>query len=129
MSTPIRITAGKVVVEAELNDNPCARKIAQALPIKGKGQRWGLEIYFSIPVEAEEEPDAREVVALGELGYWPPGNAFCMFFGQTPASSPDEIRAASPVNIIGKMKGDLKALADVPSGAAVLVERVDKDKT
>ena len=122
MPKTIKITAGEVQVEAELNDSPTAKSIAAALPIKAKGRRWGGEIYFSIPVAAELEPDGRDVLEEGELGYWPSGNAFCMFFGPTPASQGDEIRAASAVNIIGKMEGDWSELWNVPDGADVLIE-------
>ena len=120
----IKITAGNVSVEAVLNDNPTAKAIAEALPIKASAQRWGGEIYFTIAVEAALEPDGREVLEAGELGFWPTGNAFCMFFGATPASSGDEIRAASTVNILGKMEGDLSRLWDVASGDEVLVETI-----
>jgi uncharacterized protein len=106
-----------------LNDSPSARSIAAALPITGKAQRWGEEIYFTIPVEAEPEPDAREVVQMGELGYWPPGKAFCIFFGATPASSGDEIRAASEVNIVGKITGDFEGLTRVSNGAPVIITK------
>lgn len=99
------------------------RLYAILFPIKGKAQRWGGEIYFSIPVRAELEADAKEVMEAGELGYWPTGNAFCIFFGKTPASQGEEIRAASAVNVIGKIIGDLSELWDVRSGAGVLIER------
>ena len=122
MPTNIKITAGDVQIRAELNDGPTACAIAAALPITAPAQRWGEEIYFAIPVEMELEADAREVVDLGTLGYWPTGNAFCMFFGPTPASQGDQIRAASPVNIIGAMLGDLTELTTVPNGAEVLIE-------
>ncbi len=122
MPKDIKITAGDVEVEAQLNDSATAKLIAEALPIKARANRWGEEIYFSIGVEAELEKDSREVVEAGELGYWPSGSAFCMFFGPTPASRGDEIRAASAVNIIGKMKSDLSALTNVPGGASVLIE-------
>ena len=121
MPKQIRIRAGQVEVEAELNDCPTAEAIADALAIKAKAQRWGGEIYFSIPVAAQLEQDAREVLEPGELGYWPTGNAFCIFFGPTPASQGDKIRAASAVNIIGRVKGDLSQLWDVPDGADVSV--------
>lgn len=116
------MTAGEVLVEAELNESPTANSITQALPLSGRAQRWGGEIYFSIPVTAELESDAREVLRAGELGYWPPGKAFCIFFGPTPASGTDEIRAASAVNIVGEMKGDFSGLWDVADGASVLIE-------
>ena len=123
MLTAIRITAGCIQVEAELNDSPAAQAVAEELPIKGSAQRWGEEIYFNIPIEAELEAGAREVVQAGELGYWPTGKAFCMFFGPTPASVGDEIRAASAVNIIGTMQGDLAGLQKVRDGNEVLIER------
>ena len=122
MPKKIKITAGQIQVEAKLNDCPTAKAIAGALAIKAKAQLWGGEIYFSIPVEAELEQDAREVLQPGELGYWPTGNAFCIFFGPTPASRGDEIRAASAVNIIGRVKGDLSQLWNVPDGADITIE-------
>ncbi len=122
MPKDIKITVGDVEVEAQLNNSKTAKLIGKALPIKARAQRWGEEIYFSIGVEAELEKDSREVVEAGELGYWPSGNAFCMFFGPTPASRGNEIRAASAVNIIGKMKGNLSGLTNVPGGANVLIE-------
>ncbi|MFB0525571.1 MAG: cyclophilin-like fold protein [Phycisphaerae bacterium] len=123
MSEKITITAGKVMVDAELNESQTAKAIAEALPIQAKAQRWGGEIYFSIGVSCELQADSREVMEAGELGYWPPGTAFCIFFGPTPASQGDEIRAASVVNIVGKMKGDWSELWDVPDGADVCVEK------
>jgi hypothetical protein len=119
----IRITAGKVTAEALLSDSPTARKIWDALPIEGRGNTWGHEIYFGIPVDAKPEKDAREIVAVGELGYWPPGTAFCIFFGLTPASIDDRPRAASAVNIIGKVLGDATAFKAVASGTKVRLER------
>lgn len=122
MPQQIEIVAGTVRVEAQLSDGPTGKAIADALPIKARAQRWGGEIYFSIPVEAEIEKDSRDVLEDGELAYWPPGRAFCIFFGPTPASEGNEIRAASQVNIVGKMKGDWSGLWDVPDGAAVIIQ-------
>ena len=119
----IRISAGKVQAEAVLNDSPTATKIWEALPIEERGSTWGDEIYFSIPVDARSEKDARDLVTVGELGYWPPGTAFCIFFGRTPASTDDRPRAASPVNIIGKIVGDATAFRSVSSGTRVRLER------
>ena len=120
----IRITAGKVSAEALLNNSPTATQIWDALPIEGRGNTWGDEIYFSIPVNATQEKDAREVVAVGELGYWPPGSAFCIFFGRTPASTDDQPRAASAVNILGRLQGDASVFKAVASGTRVKLERV-----
>ncbi len=124
MAQKIVIKTESNVFEGELNESVTGKAIYGALPIRAKGQRWGGEIYFSIPVSCELEEDSREVLEEGELGYWPPGQAFCIFFGPTPASGGDEIRAASAVNIVGRMKGDLSGLWDVPDGAEVCIEKV-----
>ena len=118
----IRITAGTVTMSATLNDTVTAGMIWDVLPIEASASTWGEEIYFGIPVSAGEEL-GQEVVDLGDLGYWPPGSAFCMFFGPTPMSRGDEIRPASPVTVVGRMTGDLTLLKGVTSGAMVLVER------
>ena len=118
----IRITAGTVSAEATLNDSKTARAIWDALPIEAKAQTWGDEIYFAIGVR-EAEDAARETVELGDLGYWPPGQAFCIFFGPTPASHGDEIRPASPVNVVGRVAGDARAFKRVRSCARVTIER------
>jgi len=111
------------VVDAELNDTQTAGAVWDALPIQGNGSTWGEEIYFRIPVDAELE-NGQEVVDLGDLGYWPPGQAFCLFFGLTPASRGDEIRPASEVTVIGKMTGDIGVLKGVSSGSPVVIQAV-----
>jgi hypothetical protein len=118
----VRIRIGKLTMEAELVDTPTARKITRALPIKASFNTWGDEIYFSIPVTSDLDDDAREVVELGDLGYWPPGKAFCIFFGQTPMSRPGEIRPASAVNIVGKVKGDATQFKQVMHERQVILE-------
>jgi hypothetical protein len=121
MTRRITITAGKVRVRAELNDTATALAIMEALPIEARANRWGGEIYFAIPVEAGLESGAREVVEAGELGYWPPASAFCLFFGRTPASGGEEIRAASPVNVVGRIEGKLDELWNVADGEQVFI--------
>lgn len=120
----IRITAGDVTLEAICNETHTADQIWEALPIQAQASTWGDEIYFSIPVQLDEE-DAQAVVDMGDLGYWPPGTALCIFFGPTPASHGNEIRPASPVNVWGQVDGDATAFKRVPSGAQVTVERMD----
>ena len=121
MARPIRITAGSVTVDAELNDSHTATAIAARLPIEAKAETWGDEIYFDIgQALAGESP--REVVELGDLGYWPPGQAFCIFFGPTPMSRGDEIRPASAVNVVGRVLDDPRVFKRVPAGARVTIE-------
>ena len=122
MARAIRITAGGVSATAELNDSKTAAAIWDALPIEAKAQTWGDEIYFAIAGRADEDR-AREVVALGDLGYWPPGHAFCIFFGPTPASRGDEIRPASAVNVVGRVGGDATVFKKVRAGTRVTIER------
>ena len=120
----IKITVGAVELDAELNDTATARKVADALPLRTSFNTWGDEIYFTIPVQAEEEPDARADVEVGELGYWPVGSAFCIFFGPTPASDGPQPRAASPVNILGRVLGDATEFRQVPGGVEVTLSQL-----
>ncbi|MFQ6095589.1 MAG: cyclophilin-like fold protein [Candidatus Bathyarchaeia archaeon] len=120
------VTEATGEVEAELLEdrNPeTAKAIWEKLPIEARANRWGEEIYFSIPVYLGEE-NAQETVELGDLGYWPPGNSFCIFFGPTPISRGDEIRPANPVNVFGKLSGDPKVFKKVRSGDRIRIERL-----
>ncbi len=121
----LRISAGPVTVLAELNDSPTARLLWDALPMDGKANRWGDEIYFAIPVDADEEPNAVAAVEVGTIAFWPPGNAFCIFWGPTPASRGLQPMAASPVNVLGKIDGDASQFDRVASGARVRLERAE----
>lgn len=118
----ITITVGDIKASAELIDSKTAQKIWEALPITGSANTWGDEIYFSIPVKVGLE-NAKAVVLEGDLGYWPPGNAFCIFFGPTPASHGEEIKPASPVNVFGKIIGDPQVFKKVRSGAKIIIEK------
>lgn len=118
----ITIAADRVTATATLHDSRTADAIWQALPLEARGSTWGDEIYFSIPVTCAPEAP-REVVEMGDLGYWPPGSAFCIFFGPTPASHGQEIRPASPVNVFGRVEGDPTVFKAVRSGTSVKIER------
>jgi hypothetical protein len=124
LSMKIKITIGKLEMEADLNDTPTAKKVAKALPIKASVDTWGDEIYFTIPVVATLDGSAKEVVELGDLGYWPTGKAFCIFFGQTPMSKPGKIIPASAVNVIGKVLGDATQFKKVMDEKEILIEAV-----
>jgi hypothetical protein len=120
MGKKIRIIAGTLEAEAELNDTRTAQAIWETLPIKGRVNLWGDEIYFSIPFSLEPEL-GQELVSLGDLGYWPDGNAFCIFFGPTPVSQGDEIRPASPVTVFGKVIGDATIFIKVAAGTKITI--------
>ncbi len=121
MGRKIWIRTSLVEVAAELNDTKMAEAIWEALPIKGHVNLWGEEIYFSIDLSLELEA-GQELVSIGDLGYWPQGSAFCIFFGPTPISQGDEIRPASPVTVFGKVIGDAGLFKQVASGIEITVE-------
>jgi hypothetical protein len=118
----IVIRIGEIALQAELNDSRTAGLVWEALPIEANGQTWGDEIYFRIPVSAELE-DPMAVVDIGDLGYWPNGNAFCIFYGRTPASSEDDIIPASPVDVIGRVTSDFTVLKGITSPGLVIIEK------
>ena len=122
----VRISVENLSMDAELFDTPTAQKILEALPLESAVNVWGDEIYFDVPLNLEQEPDARENVAVGDLGYWPAGPAFCIFFGRTPVSRTDQPRAYSPVNVFGRVVGDAKQFKGVPNGAIIRVTSVEK---
>jgi uncharacterized protein len=118
----IRITAGRVTADAVLNASKTAAAVWDALPLDIPGETWGDEIYFGIPVKAKAENPC-ETVEMGDLAYWPPGSAFCIFFGPTPASRGAEIRPASPVNVFGRVTGDPTIFKKVRAGTPIRIER------
>ncbi|MDI6785006.1 MAG: cyclophilin-like fold protein [bacterium] len=120
----IKISASPVSMEAELNETKIAESIWNSLPINGKVNTWGEEIYFGIAIKAEDELP-QEVVQLGEIAYWVPGSAFCIFFGKTPSSRGDEIRPYSPVTVFGKLLGDPKEFKKVMEGTRILIEKAE----
>jgi hypothetical protein len=121
----IRIIVDDVSAVAELTGSKTSEAIWDALPIENTVNTWGEEIYFEIPVKSALDETAKEVVEKGDLGYWPTGKAFCIFFGPTPASEGDEIRPASAVNIVGKVAGDTEVFKSIQQGANIKLERME----
>ena len=119
----IKIEFENITIKADLNNSETANNIKKILPISNSVNIWGDEIYFPVDIN-DEEIDAKEIVELGDVGYWPPGNAFCLFFGLTPLSQGEEIRPASPINIIGKIKSEINILKSVKSGEKVIVSLI-----
>lgn len=122
MGNKIIIKTGTIEAIAELNDTDTARAIRDSLPITGQVNRWGDEIYFGIPLSLEPE-NGKDVVNIGDLAYWPPGAAFCIFFGATPISSGGRIKPASAVNVFGRVTGDTSVFRAVQSGAEIIIEK------
>jgi hypothetical protein len=120
----IKISAGKYSFTAILNKSKTAAGIFNILPLTGTVNTWGKEIYFSIPFSIKEDSDARVIVDDGELGFWPVGNAFCIFFGPTPASTDNKPRAYSPVNVFGKIEGNTSNLKEIKSGEKISISKI-----
>ncbi len=120
----IKIIAGDVSAVAELSSSKTSEALWDSLPIENTVNTWGDEIYFEIPVKSTRDETAKEVVEKGDLGYWPTGKAFCIFFGPTPASQGNQIRPASAVNIVGRVEGDTDVFKRVQDGENIKLERV-----
>ena len=117
----IEIKVDRQVLEAELNDSDVAAKLADAMPITVRLSRWGDEYYGSCGFSVKEDSSARENMEIGEIALWPPGNAICLFFGPTPASTDGKPRAASPVIPVGRINKDATDLGDFGSSVDVTI--------
>ena len=118
----IVIQTGDITLNAILFDTSTANKIFNQLPITSLGNRWGDEIYFSIDISDELKDESTDLFNVGDLAFWPPGNAFCIFWGPTPASEKDEIRAASPANLIGQIIDNPLELSSISSGEEIIIK-------
>ncbi|MGB0603607.1 MAG: cyclophilin-like fold protein [Candidatus Latescibacterota bacterium] len=110
---------------AILNNTPTARLVWEALPHTASASTWGEEVYFELPVRAELEDDARQVVDPGTVCFWTGGNSLALPYGPTPASQGDECRLVTEVNVIGSIEGDPRALSSVRDGIAIRVARAE----
>ena len=119
----IEILINGIKLNGELKDSPLAGKIAGLLPLKASGSTWGEEIYFPIPVKAGMS-NPQSVVSLGEIAFWGEGSCLCFFYGLTPISSPGQIKPASPVEVVGKLIGDLEKLKTITGKVEIEIKRV-----
>jgi len=124
MPTPIKITAGSVSLTAELDDTALAKTVAAKLPVETTPNEWGDEFYFEIPVRSDLDDTATKKVKVGDIGFWPPGNAMAIFFGPTPMSSGAEPVPASAVCIIGRITGDATLLKRARGARTIRIEKL-----
>jgi len=125
MERRIIIEAGGIVSEAILAESETAKAIWNSLPIESKCNIWGDEIYFSIPISLPLDETAKEIVEMGDLGYWPTGEALCIFFGPTPISKDNEIRPASAVNIVGRIIGNPRVFKKISTDTKIQVKKAE----
>lgn len=122
----LRVRAGDVDLTARLRDTPTVDALWMLLPVEGRAARWGEEFYFRVPaMMADREDDARDVMAVGEIGYWVEGQAVAIFFGPTPASREGEPRAVVPVNLLGAIERNAEALTRLPDGVTFHLETLE----
>jgi uncharacterized protein len=126
MPTAIRITIGFMTLDGALEDTPCAQAIAELLPLHTTVAAWGDEFYFAVPVDMGPDSTSTTEVEVGDIGYWPPGSAFTIFFGPTPLSTGDRPVPASAVNLVGKVHGDPRVLRTVKGSSEIRIERVEQ---
>lgn len=119
--TQITITVGTISIDCETLDTPTAKAILDAIPFTSRASTWGDEVYFSTPLSLEREPDARELMQLGEIAFWNDGDAIAIGYGETPVSAPGEIRLASPANVWARALNDVTVLAAANSGDPIEV--------
>ena len=120
----IIISTENLRMEAILAEGSSADIFWNTLPITGQANTWGDEIYFNVNLQMPLDDDASDIFESGDIAFWPPGSAFCIFFGRTPASLGDEVRAASAVNVLGKIDGDEREFRSVPSGEEIRLEQL-----
>lgn len=110
--------------EIELNDTVTAWKIFESLPLEREINVWGGELFFDVPVSSDLE-NGKKVLDEGEVAFWPEGNAFCVFFGRTPVSTTSRPEAYSAVTPVGRVLGNITALAELPDRTSITLERVE----
>ena len=106
---------------AQLKDTPTAQAIMAALPHTAQANTWGEEVYFKIPANAELEAIATDVVDPGTVCYWVEGSSLAFPYGRTPASTSNECRLVTAVNILGNLEGDPAELSRISAGDSVTV--------
>ena len=119
----LRIEAGKTLLMVELRDTPTAKALIEALPFEARAQTWGEEVYFSTPVSAKLEADAKQIVEPGTVCFWTQGDALALPYGRTPISTDDKPKLANPCNVVGRVEGNARDLAKIRSGDRITVSK------
>ena len=119
----LRISAGAASFEVVLKDTPTATALVAALPFESRAQTWGEEVYFTTPVSAKLESDARQIVEPGTVCFWTEGNALALPYGRTPISTDERPKLASRCNVVGRIEGDAGMIGKIRSGEKLTVSK------
>ena len=116
MKHKIEVVIPKVEnIEIELDDSNSpntVKKFVENLPFTVGVNLWGEEIYTDESPVNQKEENAKGLVELNDVAYWPSGKAICLFYGPTPIGKKGEIKPYSPVNVIGKILKPNKSVLD-----------------
>jgi uncharacterized protein len=126
MARYLTIRSEEADLKVDLGGGPTAEEIWECLPLEGSANFWGDEIYFEIPVSIGPESEAWETVEVGDVCYWPQGEALCLFFGPTPVNTDEKPRAASPITVVGRISEGLDDIERIESGETLRVEGVEE---
>ena len=105
---------GSALAELDGRNPGIAGAVWQALPFEAAANLWGEEVYFDMPLELADENLSPKAEA-GDICYWSPGPAFCIFFGKT--------QPYSAVNHIGKVAEGLELFRDAVEGDRIVLRR------
>jgi hypothetical protein len=119
----VRISADSASFEIVLKDTPTAKALVAALPFEARAQTWGEEVYFTTPVSAKLEPDAKQIVEPGTVCFWTEGDALALPYGRTPISTDERPKLASRCNVLGHIEGDPQELRKIRAGDRISVSR------
>ena len=97
----------------------------KSLPFSVNTHIWGEEIYTDESPITQPEENAKDLVNLNDVAYWPNGKAICLFFGPTPIGKKGEIKPYSPVNVIGKITNpDKNILSKMNEGTKITFNKI-----
>jgi uncharacterized protein len=119
----LRIEAGKLVLSVQLLDTPTSKALLAAVPFQARAQTWGEEVYFTTPISARLEPDAKQIVEPGTVCFWTEGNALALPYGRTPISTDERPKLASRCNVVGRVEGDARQIGNIGSGEKMTVSK------
>jgi len=106
---------GKATLELDARNPKISQELYQMLPIESMANLWCEEVYFEIPLKATDENTSPSAIK-GDVSYWSPGCALCIFFGET--------QPYSPVNHLGRITQGMELFRNVNAGDKIVLNRI-----